>query len=94
VLTLEGDVDAAAVAALPGVAAVQPAAPAERGGAPRLTAIVAPGAPVQDVLRAVLSQGFDVTRFEMKEPTLHDAFIVLTGQALPPPTPAALETAA
>ena len=28
--------------------------------------------------------GYDVTRFEMKEPTLHDAFIVLTGQGPAP----------
>ncbi len=92
VLTLEGQADAEALARLPGVVAVQPAPPAERGGAPRLTAVVAPHAPVQEVLRALFSQGFDVSRFEMKEPSLHDAFIVLTGESLP--APQTLESAA
>lgn len=92
VLTLEGQADAEALAGLPGVVAVQPAPPAERGGAPRLTAVVAPHAPVQEVLRALFSQGFDVSRFEMKEPSLHDAFIVLTGESLP--APQTLESAA
>lgn len=94
VLTLEGAVDAEAVARLPGVASVQSAPPAERGGPPRLAAVVAPGAPVQDVLRAVFSQGFDVSRFEMKEPSLHDAFIVLTGEQLPAPSNPVLDAAA
>jgi len=94
VLTLEGSADPDAVARLPGVVAVQPAPPAERGGPPRLAAVIAPGAPVQEVLRAMFAQGFDVSRFEMKEPSLHDAFIVLTGEALPPPAAPALETAA
>jgi ABC-2 type transport system ATP-binding protein len=93
VLTLEGDIDAGTVSRLPGIASVQSAPPAERGGAPRLSAVVAPGAPVQDVLRAVFAQGFDVSRFEMKEPSLHDAFIVLTGESLPA-EPATGETAA
>ena len=45
-----------------------------------MSAVLSPGAPVQEALRAVFAQGLDVARFEMKEPTLHDAFIVLTGQ--------------
>jgi ABC-2 type transport system ATP-binding protein len=95
VLTLEGSLDAASLARLPGVSAIEPAPPAERGGPPRLTAVIAPGAPVQDLLRAVFAQGVEVTRFEMKEPSLHDAFIVLTGQSLPAPDQnAVLERAA
>ena len=50
--------------------------------------MIAPRAPVQDTIRAVFAQGYDVSRFEMKEPSLHDAFIVLTGEALTPPAPA------
>ena len=42
--------------------------------------MLAPDAAVQEALRAVFAQGLDVNRFEMKEPSLHDAFIVLTGQ--------------
>jgi ABC-2 type transport system ATP-binding protein len=44
---------------------------------------------VQDALRAVFAQGLDVNRFEMKEPTLHDAFIVLTGSNVPVQSPRA-----
>jgi len=88
VLTLEGGVEPEQIATLPGVVAVERIAPAERGGPPRVSAVVAAGAPVQDTLRAVFAQGYDVSRFEMKEPSLHDAFIVLTGETLAPPRPA------
>jgi ABC-2 type transport system ATP-binding protein len=81
ILLLEGRVTADEAASLPGVTAVEPTAPAEAGGPPRLSALLAPGASVQDALRAVFAAGYDVDRFEMKEPTLHDAFIVLTGQS-------------
>jgi ABC-2 type transport system ATP-binding protein len=37
-------------------------------------------------LRAVFAEGLDVNRFEMKEPSLHDAFIVLTGSDVPAQT--------
>lgn len=94
VLTLEGAVQPEQIAGLPGVVAAERTGPAERGGPPRVSAVVAPGAPVQDTIRAVFAQGFDVNRFEMKEPSLHDAFIVLTGQTLPPAQPAFEEAAA
>lgn len=84
VLTVEGGVAAGELARLPGVVAVEPAPPAELGGRPRLSAMVAPDAPVQETLRALFTEGLDVARFEMKEPSLHDAFIVLTGRAGPP----------
>ena len=32
-------------------------------------------------LKAAFERGLDVTRFEAPEPSLHDAFIVLTGDA-------------
>ena len=94
VLTLEGDLAPEAVRALPGVSGVQTAPPAERGGRPRLAVTLAPNAPVQHVLRPLFADGAEVTRFEMKEPSMHDAFIVLTGQSLPTPEAAELERAA
>jgi ABC-2 type transport system ATP-binding protein len=97
VLTLEGGVEPHEIASLPGVIAVERIAPLERGGAPRLAAVVAPGAPIQDTIRTVFAQGYDVHRFEMKEPSLHDAFIVLTGQppsALGAPQPVVSEEVA
>ena len=39
------------------------------------------GAEAQDALRAAFARGLDLRRFELKEPSLHDAFIVLTGGA-------------
>ncbi len=77
VLLLEGLVEPGEAADLPGVvsAAFEPREP---GTPPRVSAVLAPGASVQDALRAVFARGLDVSRFEMKEPSLHDAFIVLT----------------
>lgn len=77
VLELEGDISAAAVSALPGVAAVEPGQSA--AGASVLRARLAPGAAGQEALKAAFVGGMDVRRFNLKEPTLHDAFINLTG---------------
>jgi len=79
-LVLEGDISAEAAAALPGLAhvACEPLA----GGGTRVTGVLAPGAPAQTPLRAAFERGLDITRFELKEPQLHDAFIVLTGQEI------------
>lgn len=79
-LELEGRIDKAAVATLPGVASVEEVA--LEGGEPGVfahRASLAPGADPQAALRAAFAQGLDVRRFELKEPSLHDAFIVLTG---------------
>ncbi len=76
-LILEGALDPAAVAALPGLADLV-AEPLEAGGI-RVSAVLAAGAAAQDALRAAFAQNLDITRFELKEPQLHDAFIVLTG---------------
>jgi ABC-2 type transport system ATP-binding protein len=73
-LALEGTLDEAAVAALPGVASVH----AEDGA---LVAALARGAHGQETLKAAFSRGLDITRFELKAPSLHEAFIVLTGEA-------------
>ncbi len=78
-LVLEGALDPGQVAALPGLAEVS-AEPLEAGGI-KVSAILSNGAPAQEALRAAFAQGLDITRFELKEPQLHDAFIVLTGAA-------------
>ena len=60
--------------ALPGVAGVTAEALEDgRCGSPPT---LAPGAPVQAALKAAFARGLDITRFELKEPHLHDAFIV------------------
>ena len=71
-LLLEGGLDAQAVGALPGVTEV------ERVG-DGLRARLASGAQPQAALKAAFERGLDITRFEAPEPSLHDAFIVLTG---------------
>ena len=77
-LVLEGMLDPEAVAGLPGVTGV------ETGRSPRrrprrITAGLAPRAEAQGALKAAFAGGLDLTRFEVVEPSLHDAFIVLTG---------------
>ena len=54
---------------------------AEAGG--RLTARLAAGAQVQAPLQAAFARGWEITRFELKEPSLHDAFIRLAGGGEP-----------
>jgi ABC-2 type transport system ATP-binding protein len=79
-LILEGAIAAEAAVALPGLSDVT-CAPMPTGGV-RVTGVLAPGAQVQTALRAAFERGLDITRFELKEPQLHDAFIVLTGQEI------------
>jgi ABC-2 type transport system ATP-binding protein len=76
-LVLEGALAPDALAGVPGIAEVV----AERldDGRMRLTARLAPNAPVQAALKAIFSRELDVTGLELKEPHLHDAFIALTG---------------
>lgn len=76
-LVLEGGVDQVAVAALPGVESVT--LDTTEDGVHRFTAALAKGAAGQDALKAAFAGGLDISRFEMREPTLHDAFITLTG---------------
>ena len=80
VLILEGGLSPDEAAGLPGVVAADAVAATDPAAPPRVSAVLSPGAPVQEALRAVFAKGLDVNRFEMKEPSLHDAFIVLTGQ--------------
>lgn len=76
-LELEGEISAEAVAGLPGVTGVETIS--ERDGVRVLKGALASGARGQDALRTAFISGLDVRRFELKEPTLHDAFIDLTG---------------
>ncbi len=78
-LVVEGAFGADAIADLPGVSGVH-AEPAEEGRV-QVTAALAPGSHGQEALKAAFGRGLDITRFELHEPTLHDAFIVLTGEA-------------
>ena len=74
-LVLEGAATDDQLRALPGVAQISTDEAGVR------TASLTPGAAAYDTLRAAFAQGLDLTRFEMREPSLHDAFIVLTGGA-------------
>jgi ABC-2 type transport system ATP-binding protein len=76
-LQIDGPIAAAAVSALPGVAGVESVDVGEGLMAHR--ASLATGADPNAALRAAFAQGLDVRRFEVREPSLHDAFIVLTG---------------
>ncbi|SFS80529.1 ABC transporter ATP-binding protein [Brevundimonas viscosa] len=76
-LELEGVIEAGQVAALPGVSNVEIAA--ENDGVRVLKAHLAPGARGQETLKAAFLGGLDVRRFDLREPSLHDAFIDLTG---------------
>jgi ABC-2 type transport system ATP-binding protein len=77
-LVLEGRFDDDALADLPGVAGLT-SSPIE-DGAIRVTAALESGASSQDALREAFARGLDVLRFELREPHLHDAFLVLTGE--------------
>ncbi|HYE45199.1 MAG TPA: ABC transporter ATP-binding protein [Caulobacter sp.] len=79
-LVLEGAFDAAAAGALPGVAQVT-SQPLDAGHA-RHSCALKPGASGQEALKKAFAQGLDIQRFELREPSLHDAFIVLTGESL------------
>jgi ABC-2 type transport system ATP-binding protein len=76
-LVLEGTLGRAAVEALPGVAWIEAEEASDDGGR-RFTAALAHGAEAQGALKAAFAGDLDLRRFEVREPTLHDAFIVLT----------------
>ncbi len=86
-LVLEGQFDAAAGGGLPGIAGVT-STPLEAGGQRHVCALKA-SASGQEALKKAFAQGLDIQRFELREPTLHDAFIVLTGEQLDTPELAA-----
>jgi len=76
-LELEGALEPAAVSALPGVSSVEVLH--DHDGARVLRAGLTQGAGGQEALKSAFLTGLDVRRFQIKEPTLHDAFIALTG---------------
>jgi ABC-2 type transport system ATP-binding protein len=76
-LELEGAIAPDQVAGLPGVTAVETISDAD--GVRVLKAALGQGGRGQDALKAAFLGGLDVRRFELREPTLHDAFIDLTG---------------
>ncbi|WP_374600000.1 ABC transporter ATP-binding protein [Brevundimonas sp.] len=76
-LELEGAIEAAQAATLPGVSGVEVVSEAD--GVRVLKASLGSNAQGQEALKAAFLGGLDVRRFELKEPSLHDAFIGLTG---------------
>ncbi|HEY5290014.1 MAG TPA: ABC transporter ATP-binding protein [Caulobacteraceae bacterium] len=76
-LLLEGKFQASDLADLPGVADLS--AETIESDAIRVNAALIAGAPAQDTLREAFARGLDIRRFELREPHLHDAFLVLTG---------------
>ena len=75
-LMLEGPFDPAALSGIPGLGEI--AIETLEDGAVRATAAMRAGAPSQGVIKAAFDRGLDISRFELREPHLHDAFIVLT----------------
>lgn len=76
-LVLEGELTAEEVAALPGLGEVSSEALPEGGW--RHVARLPQIGTGQDALKAAFARELSLRRFELKEPSLHDAFIVLTG---------------
>ena len=76
-LILEGAFDPGVIADLPGLDG-HTVRPLDSGGV-HVSAILRVGAPAQETIRRAFAKGIDISRFEVREPTLHDAFIVLTG---------------
>jgi len=76
-LLLEGRFEPSSLADLPGVAdlTVEPS----EANSVRVSAALRRGASAQDALREAFAKGLDILRFELREPHLHDAFLVLTG---------------
>lgn len=76
-LVLEGDLLAEEVAALPGLGEIT-SEPLPEGGWRHVARLPEIGTG-QDALKAAFARDLSLRRFELKEPSLHDAFIVLTG---------------
>jgi ABC-2 type transport system ATP-binding protein len=76
-LILEGDLTAAEVATLPGLGALTSEALPDGGW--RHIGVLPDADGGQDALKTAFARNLALRRFELKEPSLHDAFIVLTG---------------
>ena len=75
-LTREGDLAPEAISALPGVAEV---VVSDLPGGRRLEVWLTPGMEAHQTLSAAFRAGLPVRRFESREPGLHEAFLLLTG---------------
>ena len=81
-LDLEGAIAPDAAAGLPGVTGVEVLS--EVDGVHHLKVALAADAGGQETLKAAFLGGLDVRKFALKEPSLHDAFIGLTGDRSDP----------
>ncbi|ESQ88139.1 ABC transporter ATP-binding protein [Asticcacaulis sp. AC460] len=77
-LELEGTLSQADILALPGIKSATEAGLSEEGVALWHCELEA-GRSAHEALKAAFLKNLDVRRFEAREPSLHDAFIVLTG---------------
>jgi ABC-2 type transport system ATP-binding protein len=77
-LDLEGALSEADLLALPGIVSVANAGEAD-AGAHLWQCRLEAGHTAHEALKAAFLRGLDVRRFEAREPSLHEAFIVLTG---------------
>ena len=77
-LELEGALTHADIMALPGIKSAHNTGVSEEG-VPLWHCELQPGQLAHEALKAAFLKGLDVRRFEAREPSLHDAFIVLTG---------------
>jgi ABC-2 type transport system ATP-binding protein len=86
-VVLEGPFGPDVLSGLPGLTAFA----VERldGGALRIVATLDPSVPAQIVLGDVFAKGLAIDRFELREPNLHEAFIMLTASRPDAPTPQA-----
>jgi ABC-2 type transport system ATP-binding protein len=81
-LMLEGRFAADAVRGLPGLGETSEESLAD--GAVRVMAALINGAPAQETLREAFARGLPISRFELREPHLHDAFLAITGEEAEP----------
>ncbi len=78
-LEIEGTFSQADLLALPGIRTAVDMGPAEGAEGHLWACELVTGASPHTALKAAFVKGLDVGRFEAREPSLHDAFIVLTG---------------
>lgn len=76
-LEIEGSLDPKAIAALPGIAGFDSLD--YQGELVNIRARLTADADVQQTLRTAFMSNLDLRRFQIREPSLHDAFIALTG---------------
>jgi ABC-2 type transport system ATP-binding protein len=77
-LDIEGQVSEAELLALPGIASAEVIGSGEEG-VPLWRCRMEAGRNAHEALKAAILKNLDIRRFEAREPSLHEAFIVLTG---------------